>query len=285
MAMDGDLIRRLELGEFLKAQRARLTPAMLGFEGGARRRTPGLRREEVAQLCGLSTTWYTWLEQGRDISLSAPALARLAGVLRLSPAERAYLFDLAGKRDPRAGAETGPAAPGALLAALDLIACPAYVIDHRWEAQGWNAAAAHLLVGWLGPNEERNLLRFIFLDPAARVLIADWEQRAKRVIAEFRADYSRHLDDEPLKALVAELLAGSAVFARFWEEHAVIGREGGRRGFNHPVDGLVEARQVTLSPVGRPDLKLVMLIPGEPQRGAEAPAGTAPSIAPGPRHG
>ena len=95
----------------------------------------------------------------------------------------------------------------------------------------------------------------------------------------------RHLDDEPLKALVAELLAGSAVFARFWEEHAVIGREGGRRGFNHPVDGLVEARQVTLSPIGRPDLKLVMLIPGEPQRGAEAPAGTAPSIAPGPRHG
>ena len=137
MTSPGDQVRREELGEFLRAQRARLTPAMLGFEGGRRRRTPGLRREEVAQLCGLSTTWYTWLEQGRDISLSAHALARLAGVLRLSPAERAYLFDLAGKRDPKGGEEAGPQAPDALVATLPLIACPAYVIDHRWDAQGW----------------------------------------------------------------------------------------------------------------------------------------------------
>jgi transcriptional regulator with XRE-family HTH domain len=262
MTIDGAAARRLELGEFLRAQRARLTPALLGFEGGPRRRTPGLRREEVAQLCGLSTTWYTWLEQGRDISISAHALSRLAGVLRFTHAERAYLFDLAGKRDPKDGAEDATAPPSALLATLPLIGCPAYLIDHRWDALGWNEKAARLFTGWLdGP--EKNLLRFIFLEEGARSLIVGWEERARRVLAEFRADYSRHIDDPALQRLVAELTAGSQLFARHWEEHAVVGREGGRRSFDHPSDGALAYRQVTLNPVTRVDLKLVILIPAD----------------------
>jgi transcriptional regulator with XRE-family HTH domain len=259
--IDTDQARRLELGEFLRAQRARLTPAMLGFDGGRRRRTPGLRREEVAQLCGLSTTWYTWLEQGRDISLSAHALGRLAAVLRLSAAERAYLFDLAGKRDPKAVGEA-PSVPPALLATLPLIACPAYVLDHCWNAEGWNEPAARLFAGWLDPGRhDRNLLRFIFFDAAARSLIQDWESRARRVLAEFRSDYSRHIEDPLMQQLVAELSHGSELFAKAWDAHTVVGREGGARAFLHPVDGLVRFRQITLNPAGRIDLKLVILTP------------------------
>jgi hypothetical protein len=142
------------------------------------------------------------------------------------------------------------------MAALPLIACPAYVIDHRWDAQGWNEAAQNLFAGWLDEGGG-NLLAFIFLDPRARRLIGDWEARAKRVVAEFRADYSRHLDDAQLQAMVDDLVAGH------WHAHAVLGREGGRRTFEHPTGGPLAFRQVTLNPVGRPDLKLVMLTPEE----------------------
>ena len=261
MIDDAEAARRTELGEFLKAQRARLQPADVGLPPGQRRRTPGLRREEVAQLCGLSTTWYSWLEQGRDISLSAAALSRIAAVLRYSAAERAYLFDLAGRRDPRAGGEAAHAVHEGLAPLLPLIDAPAYLIDHRWDALGWNGAAKALFVGWLDGGQGANLLRYIFLSPAAARLIRDWEARARRVVAEFRADYSRHLDDERLKGLVAEIAAGSPAFARLWEEHAVVGREGGRRGFDHPTLGSLSYRQVTLNPAGRADLKLVVLVP------------------------
>jgi transcriptional regulator with XRE-family HTH domain len=260
MTVESDQARRQQLGEFLRSQRARLSPALFGLQGGARRRTPGLRREEVAQLGGLSTTWYTWLEQGRDISLSAHALGRLANVLKFSPAERAYLFDLAGKRDPQASAEAEPAAPPALLAALDTIAGPAYVLDHLWNALGWNRAATDLFAGWLDGDHGRNLLDFIFLDPVAQRLIDGWEGRARRVIAEFRIDYGHHLEEPAMQALVARLTAESAFFAQAWPIHSVLGREGGARRFNHPERGMVELQQVTLNPTRRPDLKFVMLV-------------------------
>ena len=161
--------RRRALGDFLQAHRARLNPAALGFAGGTRRRTPGLRREEIAQLAGLSVTWYTWIEQGREVSVSPAALARLAKTLQLSPAERIYLFDLAGKRDPAARAETPSEAPAALAAAVRSIAVPAYVLDRHWNALAWNAPASRLFIGWLDQPKEktrdRNLLRFIFLSP------------------------------------------------------------------------------------------------------------------------
>lgn len=256
-----DTARRLELGEYIRAQRARLTPGMVGIDGGSRRRTPGLRREEVAQLCGLSTTWYTWLEQGRDISLSSHALSRLATVLRLTGAARDYVFDLAGKRDPQASAAAGSNVPPALLAALPLIGCPAYVLDHLWTAEAWNDAARHLFSGWLDAGEDHNLLRFIFLDPRSQSLIVDWPVRARRVLAEFRADYSRHLDEPAMQELVAGLSARSPVFAAGWEEHSVVGREGGARSFSHPTDGALHFRQITLNPFNRADLKLVMLTP------------------------
>ena len=262
--------RRKALGDFLRAQRERLTPAEAGLGAGGRRRTPGLRREEVAQLGGVSATWYSWIEQGREVSASAPALARLAEALRLTPAERAYLFDLAGKRDPEAD-EPGaaPEPPVDLQTVVDMIGCPAYAMDRLGTARAWNRQAAHLFVGWLDKKPrksqegtpERNLLRYVFLEPAARKLIHGWEDRASRVLAEFRADAGAHLTDEAVKAMIEELRAKSPLFARLWDAQEVLGREGGERTFDHPDDGFLRYRQIGFTLAARPDLKLVMLVP------------------------
>ncbi len=256
--------RQRRLGAFLKACRARLAPGSAGFGGAARRRTPGLRREEVAQLAGLSVTWYTWIEQGRAVSFSPGALARLARVLRLSAAERRYLFDLAGKRDPEesAGPPAAPWPPG-LRAAVEAISAPAYVLDRCWNALAWNKAARRLFAGWLdgrpGDGSQPNLLRFIFLQPPARRLIHGWPERARRVVAEFRAECGAFPEDAAMESLAEELQRRSSTFARLWEEQAVLGREGGLRRFNHPRDGAVSYEQITFILAWRPEYKLVIL--------------------------
>lgn len=249
------------LAAFVRAHRERLTPAEAGLPTGGRRRTAGLRREEVAQLSGLSTTWVTWVEQGRPISMSAAALARLAGALRLDDAERAYLFALAGRRDPDETPAPSPAeAPLELTAATAALCVPAYGLDPAWNRCAWNAAAGRLFADWLeGP--EPNLIRYIYLDPRARRLILDWEDRARRVLAELRADFSRRLHDPAMRALVDGLARDSEAFAAWWGEQAVMAREGGLRRFDHPKDGLVVFRQHSFSPAARPDYKLVMLTP------------------------
>lgn len=268
MDRGGRPIKQRELGEFVRAQRERLVPAAMGLSGSARRRTPGLRREEVAQLAGLSVTWYTWLEQGRDMSLSATALSRLAHALRLGRAERAYLFDLAGRRDPDQGRIDAAEIPAILAACLETIASPAYLLDRTWTARSWNRAAEHLFAGWLDGPGEPNLLRFVFLEPAARTLICDWEERARRVAAEFRAATSAHHDDPAVRALVEGLRRDSGEFARFWEQHGVVEREGGSRTFDHPTDGFLRYVQVTFDLAGRPDLKMTILVPEDGSDGS-----------------
>jgi transcriptional regulator with XRE-family HTH domain len=251
--------RRL-LGAFLRTHRERRSPQAAGLAGGARRRTPGLRREEAAQLAGVSVTWYTWLEQGRDVSASPQALARVAEALGLSRAERAYLFNLAGRRDPAGEDAAAPEAPAGLAEAVARFDGPAYGLDRCWNAVAWNAAAERLFVGWL-TGRERNLLRYIFGAPEARSLIVGWEDRAQRVLAEFRADFSRSLGDPQMRALVDDLRSGDPRFARFWDEQAVLGREGGLRRFQHPQDGALAFSQFTFHPADRPDCKLVLLAP------------------------
>ena len=249
--------QRRALGDFLRARRERIGPAALGLADGARRRTPGLRREEVAQSAGLSITWYTWLEQGRDVSVSPHGLARIAAALRLDRAARDYLFALAGRRDPVAAPD--PAAlPAALPACLAAITAPAYVLDRPWNARAWNDAAAKLFAGWLDAPAP-NLLRYVFLSPRARALLPDWRERARRVLAEFRADCAAHLEDPPVAALRAEQRRDSAEFAALWDLHGVTGREGGARDFAHPTLGLLRYDQTTFAVAGRPDLKLVVL--------------------------
>jgi|SRR5882757_1966286 len=258
------------LGEFLRTHRARLSPAGLGLPTGQRRRTPGLRREEVAQRCGLSVTWYTWLEQGRDVAASPQTLAALAQALQLTPAERAYLFQLAGRHDPAAAAGLPDGemdVPPVLADALTSISGPAYVLDRLWNARACNAAARRLFIGWLDGGEHANLLRYVFLNPIARRVIPDWSHRARRVLAEFRAESSRHLDDPALVALVDDLRASSPFFARCWQEHEVVVSLGGERAFEHPRDGKLVYEQVAFSLASRPDLKLVMLIRRKVRRG------------------
>ncbi|HXP96635.1 MAG TPA: helix-turn-helix transcriptional regulator [Telmatospirillum sp.] len=245
------------LGAFLRAHRERLPPPP---DQGRRRRTPGLKREEVAEACGVSATWYTWLEQGRPVSASAQALARLAEALHLAAAERAYLFEMAGRRDP-AAPDPGDDLPPQVLALPSHLSIPTYVLDHTWTARAWNAGAAHLFLGWLDGDHDRNLLRYIFLSPSGRRLIDPWEERARRVVGEFRADCSRRFTDPALQDLIEQLSARSPLFSQYWQEQAVLRREGGERRFNHPTDGPRRFLQSTLVLESNPGTKLVSLAP------------------------
>jgi len=253
--------RRL-LGDFLRRHREALSQTPEASTD-TRRRTPGLRREDVAQLCGMSTTWYTWAEQGRDIALSAAALARLSTALRLNPAERDYLFELARKKDPSPPAIAQEAElSAALFALLDMTPTPAYLLDRLWNAIAWNAAAARLFSPWF-ESGERNLLRYVFIESSARVFICDWEDRAHRLIAEFRSDTAQDPNDPMMSKMIRDLLDESDSFSAFWHAHIVLAREGGRRSFAHPQDGLVAFEQITLVPSAHPNHKLVILLPAE----------------------
>lgn len=261
--------RRKELGEFLQVLRSRQAPEAFGFPSGSRRRAQGLRREEVAQLAGISPTWYTWIEQGREVNVSADVLSRLAQVLRLTRGERAYVFELAGRRDPLGAAPEEDAASDLLTAMLGDIGIPAYIMGRTWDMLAWNKAAAALFTGWLDkptkPHEPpRNLLRFVFLRPQTRKFLVDWETRARRITAEFRADCRTRLDEPALVRLIEELKKGSPEFSRFWKQHDVLERQGGQRAFNHPRLGQVTYQQVTLRPVDQEHLKLVLLEPEKP---------------------
>lgn len=258
--------KRRELGDFLQIIRLRSQPQDYGFAPGQRRRTAGLRREEMAQLIGISPTWYTWAEQGREVNLSADVLDRLAQRLNLTRSERAYLFEMAGRRDLRAGATEDDTAPAPLTALLSEIASPAYIMGRYWDLLAWNKAASALFAGWLpAPDTHEaphpNLLRFVFAHPLARALLVDWETRAQRITAEFRADSRSRLDSPALQRLVDELADASPDFARFWKQHDVLERQGGQRDFRHPERGLISYEQITLKPMEHEHIKLVLLRP------------------------
>lgn len=262
------------LGEFLRAVRERLLPTEFGLRGGTRRRTPGLRREEAAALCGISATWYTWIEQGRTTAISVRALADIAQGLHLSPAERAYLFQLAGRADP-AGSGAGASAQGQFDDLVGAMRAPAYVLGRHWDALAWNSSAAALFADWLGKTAkraggrraggtaggERNLLRYVFLDQDAPTFIADWEERAYRLVAEYRADSAGWHNDPVHQKLVAELCAASPSFEAAWRAQRVLAREGGQRSFMHPQRGRCDYRQFTLRPAQQNEVKLIVLCP------------------------
>lgn len=252
---------RALLGAFIRAHRERLP---IPAKAAGRRRTPGWRREELAEAAGVGVTWITWLEQARDVSASPAALARLADALLLNPAERASLFDLAGRRDPTEPAEPHLHLPDHVLMLPTLLQVPAYLLDHLWTARAWNAAASQLFTGWLDEGRERNLLRFVFLSPQAQTLIADWPERAQRLVAEFRADFSRRPRDPAMQALIDDLSSSSALFTRLWREQTVLHREGGERSFQLPDGGVQRYQQTTLLVASQTECKLVCLAPLAP---------------------
>ncbi|WP_036665512.1 helix-turn-helix domain-containing protein [Paludibacterium yongneupense] len=253
----------LSLGRFLRAVRERLRPEQVGLPAGLRRRAPGLRREEAASLCGISPTWYTWIEQGRSTAISVATLSALADGLRLTPAERAYLFGLAERADPEQAAPAPNDEPRLRLL-VDAVASPAYLLDRHWDAVCWNAAAAELFSAWLGPESgsgaRRNLLDYVFLDPEAKALIADWDERARRLVAEYRADSAHWHGDPVCLAHIGQLDQASTDFAAAWRSQQVMAREGGRRRFHHPLRGDCEYLQYTLRVAQQPDLKLIVLV-------------------------
>ena len=213
------------------------SPRTSGCPNGGRRRTPGLRREEVAQLAGVGTTWYTWLEQGRDVRASLDVLEALARALRLTPAERGHLI-LLGR------GEQAPACPppaervSATLRRLveNLGPSPAFILGRRWDYLAWNRAAG-VVFGWdpeLDPRPSRNHIWLTFMDPARRELMPDWERSARRLVAKFRADSARHIGDPGVRAADRLAAASSPEFARWWERHEVAQRRRGPQGAPPP---------------------------------------------------
>lgn len=255
-----------QLGEFLRARRDQLRPQDVGLPSGSRRRAPGLRREEAALLCGISPTWLTWIEQGRTTSVSVPTLAAIARGLKLSRAERSYLFELASRADPVRQA-TPDVDRDALVRLVAALGTPAYVLDRHWDALVWNRAARDLLAPWLGKasgdgaGDRRKLLDFVFLDPTARRFIVDWKARAQRLVAEYRADTAQWRDDPVRQRDVDSLSGSSAEFAAYWKSQQVLSRDGGLRRFHHPKRGRCDYEQFTLRVALHPDLKLITLVP------------------------
>jgi transcriptional regulator with XRE-family HTH domain len=260
--------RRTDLAEFLRARRAAISPEQAGLVPGGRRRTPGLRREEVALLAGVSVSWYTWLEQGRPINVSVEVLDALGRVLRLDPVEQAYVAELAGHPVPREEhPEMHPEVPGwahHLLAALE--PAPAYVLGPSWDYLAWNAAQADLFppLTTLGPRD-RNLVWAMFAVPETRDLLVDWENDARQVLSQFRAETTAIRDEPEVAAMIGRLQQASPEFDAWWGRHDVAAFTSRLRRFRHPVRGDLVFEYQQLVVAGAPDLRLVVQLPVDPE--------------------
>jgi transcriptional regulator with XRE-family HTH domain len=269
------LDRRAELGEFLRSRRARLRPEELGLpEYGGRRRVPGLRREELAMLAGVSVDHYVRLEQGRTLHFSAEVLDAVARALRLDQVEREHLYRLARPwpdgQDGRAP-EPQRVRPG-LRRLLDSTPdVPAYVVGRGTDVLAWNRLAAALITDFGAlPPRERNLARLVVLDEGMRELYADWPGKVADVAAYLRLDSARHPDDPDTAALIDELTSASEEFRAAWAEHRLMDKTHGRYLYRHPVVGEVDLSYETLRLPDDPDQALIAHVVEE-----GSPSGTA----------
>jgi transcriptional regulator with XRE-family HTH domain len=258
-----DAQRRAELARFLRSRRARLSPAQAGLPVGGRRRTPGLRREELAELAGVGVSWYTWLEQGRDITVSAQVLNSLAHALQLDATEYTHLFILARGEVPAPPIPATDSVEPAVRQILDALeAYPAYVANARWDAVAWNEAACRVFANFAAlPARERNLLRFIFTHPAARQRYVDWEGTARRNLALFRASTSRYVGEAWLTDLIAELREASPEFAAWWPRSDVFGTPKESKEIVHPLVGHLAMQPTLLQVAQAPDLWMIVYTP------------------------
>ncbi len=250
------------LGDYLKTRRTKLDPASLGFPT-QRRRTPGLRREEVAQRANISPTWYTWLEQGRGGNASPDVLDRIARALMLTEVEREHLFLIGLGRPPEVHYRGGDGFTPRLQRLLDAIPySPAIVRTATWEVVAWNRAAAVVLTDYdTLPPGQRNILRMIFLNPRVREIQFDWESVARGVVAAFRVDAARAGADREVAPLVEELCTRSPDFARMWRENDVQLHGDGIKRMRHPVLGTIALEYSSFAIDGRPDLGMVVYTP------------------------
>lgn len=249
-----------ELGTFLKARRAELTPREVGLpEGAGPRRVAGLRREEVAQLASISTDYYTRIEQGR-IQVSAPVLGTIADVLKLDEDQRRYLFSLAGKPSARTPRQTVQKVKPQLQRVLDdLGTTPAIVMGRRMDVLAWNRLAAAMITDFAQvPAKHRNYVRILFTDPAMRVLYQDWESVAKTAVAQLRMEAARYPDDPRLAALVGDLSVRDAQFSQWWAARNVASLSTGTKTLVHPTAGELVLDWDTLDEAGDADQQLVV---------------------------
>lgn len=262
--MNAPLSLENPLGAYLRDRRAKLDAAALGFSG-PRRRTPGLRREEVAQRAHISATWYTWLEQGRGGAPSADVLDRIARALMLTEVEREHLFLLGLGRAPDVRYRETEGVTPRLQRVLDALSpSPALIKTPTWDVIAWNRAATLVLSDYaaMAPGE-RNILRRMFCDPAVQAAQFDWESVARFVVAAFRADVARvgAGNEAGVQALVAELTARSPAFATMWADNDVRHYGDGIKRLRHPVLGAVSFEYSAFSVDGRPDLAMIVYNP------------------------
>jgi transcriptional regulator with XRE-family HTH domain len=254
------------LGNYLRDRRARLDPAAFGFTS-TRRRTPGLRREEVAQRANVSTTWYSWLEQGRGGAPSASVLDRIARALMLMDVEREHLFLLALGRPPEVRYQAAEGVTPRLQRVLDALELsPAYIKTSTWDIVAWNRAALAVLADYATlPVEQRNILRLLFCNPGVRAAMPNWESDARFVVAAFRADAARAGAAQTVKALVDEVCRLSPEFDAMWRDNDVRGTYGeAAKQVRHPLAGLIALEYSAFAVDGRPDLGMVIYNPATP---------------------
>ncbi len=253
------------LGNYLKDRRARLDPTSFGLPL-TRRRTPGLRREEVAQRANVSATWYTWLEQGRGGAPSAEVLDRIARAMMLTDVEREHLFLLGLGRPP----EVRYHAPGGITPRLQRVLdtldhSPAFIRTATWDVIAWNKAAAVVMTDYSTlPDGQRNVLRMMFRDSRVRAAQSNWESVARYVVASFRADVARAGAARNVQSLVDELCATSPEFAAMWRDNDVQGHSDGQKVLHHPVAGPLSMEFSGFAVDGRPDLTMVIYNPATP---------------------
>lgn len=267
---DGARAHREALARFLRTRRARVTPAEAGIEPGVRRRTPGLRREEVALLSGVGITWYTWLEQGRDINPSPEVLGAVARTLRLDGPSRDYLFRLAGVHP---GDVPAPGRAQEVPEHLERLVraqgdAPAVLMDAAWNVLAFNDAA-HAVYGYGDVTpDERNVAWLLITSPVLRKTTRDWEEHARRVVGELREAFARHPADAPaLSALFARLREASPEADRWLDDRDVQHRAGNvLKILDHPELGELRFVQTVLDPREAPGLQLVVLQPDDPTR-------------------
>ncbi len=266
--MSEHLATENRLGTYLRDRRTRLDPAALGFPA-ERRRTLGLRREEVAQRANISPTWYTWLEQGRGGAPSGDVLDRIARALMLTDVEREHLFLLGLGRLPEARYRKNDGVTPRLQRVLDALdPCPALIRTAIWDVVAWNRAATVMLIDYGSlPPDQRNILRFIFLDPGARRAQYDWESVARFALGAFRVDAARAGAAAEVESLVEELCRLSPQFRAMWRENDVRGAVHGEavKHIRHPALGPLAFEYSAFAVDGRPDLAMVVYNPATPE--------------------
>jgi transcriptional regulator with XRE-family HTH domain len=264
--MKDDIKRRAELADFLRTRRARLHPEQFGLSTPGRRRTPGLRREEVAQLAGVGVSWYTWLEQGRDITVSEQVLESLARILQLESEERRHLFVLARGMVPVADESSEIASPPpGLQAVLDALGTnPAYLVDHRFNLAAWNASACRVFGDFsLLSERERNRIWYMFVHPSSRQLFVNWELAAYHAVMNFRAAYDQYIGDAWFEHFLTDLQQKSPEFRTLWAQHNVEAACSfyQEKELNHPQVGRLSLSSTVLIVPVDPPLQMVTFTP------------------------